>query len=330
MTESRLQWVEATQLVQDAKRILIVTHVHPDGDAIGSMMGLANALRQMGKHVDVSVDDGVPKSLSFIPGSDTIYAKLTSGKWDLMISVDSSDEERTGQVGSYGRHHCKNVINLDHHITNIFFGDVYLVMVDAVSATEVVFKWLEYMNLLPLNRDIALPLLTGLVTDTMGFRTSNVKAETLGIAQKLMDFGASITEVTARTLDSKSYQALQLWGKAFQSMQLDDQIVSVNITLQDLADIGVKDVSDSGLVGLLNQINEAMVAVIFTEVHDEKVKVSLRSKRGYDVGSVAMALGGGGHKQASGATISGTMDSVREKVMPLLRQAVREGELIIA
>jgi phosphoesterase RecJ-like protein len=247
----------------------------------------------------------------------------------VMVSTDASDEERTGAVGAYGRAHAKHVINLDHHMTNLFFGDAFLVKVDAVSATEVVLRWLKHMDH-PLTKDIAVALLTGLVTDTMGFRTSNVTAETLGMAQELMQSGASITEVTARTLDSKPYRAFKLWSGALQSLSLDDQVVSVNITQEDMKAAGVTDVSDAGLVGMLNQVNEAMIAVIFMEAEGKRVKLSFRAKNGYDVGSVAVNIGGGGHRQASGATVEGTLDEVRERVMPLLKQAVADGELIIA
>lgn len=327
--ENRLEWAKATQLVQDAKRILVVTHVSPDGDAIGSMMAITNALRAQGKTVDAAVDEGLPSFLSFIAGGQTIQPRLSEGEWDVMISTDASDEERTGAVGAFGRAHAKQVINLDHHMTNLFFGDVFLVMVDAVSSTEVALRWLKHMGV-PLNRDIAVALLTGLVTDTMGFRTSNVTAETLGIAQELMQAGASITEVTARTLDSKPYRAFKLWSGALQSLSLDDQIVSVNITQADMKAAGVTDVSDAGLVGMLNQVNEAMIAVIFMETDNKRVKMSMRAKNGYDVGSVAVSIGGGGHRQAAGATVDGTLDEVRERVMPMLKKAVADGELIIA
>jgi phosphoesterase RecJ-like protein len=330
MIESKLEWERATHLIREASSILIVTHVKPDGDAIGSMVGLAHALRGMGKQVDTAVDEGVPGFLKFLPGTDNVYPKLTTGKWDVMISTDASDEERTGEVGAYGREHADAVINLDHHVTNLFFGNVFLVMVEAVSSTEVVYYWLHYMNIDPQPRAIALSLLTGLVTDTIGFRTSNVRAETLGIAQELMQGGVSLTEIIPRTLESKPYSAIRLWSQALQSIELDEGVVSVNITQADMKQVGLDDASDSGLVSLLNQIDEAMVAVIFFEMPDDKVKLSLRSKRGYDVGSVAMALGGGGHTQASGATIEGTLDAVRERVLPMLKQAVEEGEHIIA
>lgn len=330
MAENRLEWDKATQLIESAHKILLVTHVFPDGDALGSTLGLANALRAAGKSVDAAVDDGTPKFLSFLPSANTVYPKLTVGEWDVMISLDASDEERTGFVGEYGREHSAKVINLDHHITNTYFGDVYLVQVDAVSSTEVVYRWLKHMGITPNTRELALPLLTGLVTDTIGFRTSNVKPEILGIAQELMNAGVSISEIAARTLDNKSYKSIRLWAEALHSIELDGEVVIVTITQADMKNAGVEDVSDSGLVSLLNQISEAMIAVIFWELPDGKVKLNLRSKHGYDVGSVAMSIGGGGHKQAAGATIDGPLPSARERVMPRLHQAVSEGTLIIA
>jgi len=329
MIANKLEWEKATQAVREAQSVLIVTHLDPDGDAIGSLLGLGIALQARGKTVTMAVDGGVPGYLKFLPGSDEIYAKLTTRKFDLMISVDASDEERTGKVGAYGRNNSQTIINLDHHATNTAFGDIYLVMVDAVSATEVITRWLSYMDQ-PLTREVALSLLTGLVTDTLGFRTSNVNASTLGIAQQLTEAGVSLTEIMPRTLESKSFKSIQLWGQVLRSIELEGGVVSVDITEEDLAAVGMKDNSDAGLVSLLNQINEAMVAVIFNEMPNEQVKLSLRSKRGYDVGSVALALGGGGHEQAAGATINGPLPQAHERVLPLLKQAVEEGELIIA
>ena len=329
MTTNKLDWDKATQAVKDAASILIVTHMNPDGDAIGSMLGLGTALANTDKAVTMAVDDGVPKSLRFLPGADDIYAKLTTRKFDLLISVDASDEERTGDVGAYGRRNSKAVINLDHHVTNTLFGDIHLLMVDAVSATEIVARWLTHMQQ-PLTREIALPLLTGLVTDTIGFRTSSVTADTLAIAQQLMQADVSLTEIIPRTLESKSFDSVKLWGQVLGSAELDAGVVSVTITRDDLKAIGLDDASDAGLVSLLNQIDEAQVAAVFTEIPNEQVKLNFRSKRGYDVGAVALSLGGGGHTQASGAMLEGTIDAVRERVLPLLKQAVQDGEMIIA
>ena len=314
----RTEWAAASQAVDEAQSILIATHISPDGDAIGSLLGLGNALRLRGCSVTCVVDGGVPGTFRFLPGADEVRDTPTSGQWDLMISVDSSDEERTGQSGVYGRAHSARVINLDHHITNTHFGDIFLVMPSAVSATEVVYHWLHEWQQ-PLALEVAVPLLTGLVTDTLGFRTSNVTANSMRMAVELMEIGAPLAEITQRTLSSMSYRVLDLWKHSLATVQLHDQVIEATITQADLHAVGLDDVTDGGLVQLLVTINEARIAVVFKEVDSSNVEISLRSRPGYDVAQVAFSLGGGGHPQASGATVDGTLNSVRERVLPLLQ-----------
>ncbi|MDQ7024474.1 MAG: bifunctional oligoribonuclease/PAP phosphatase NrnA [Anaerolineae bacterium] len=329
MTEKLIEWEKATQAINAAQSILIVTHISPDGDAIGSALGLANALKQMGKTVTVADDDGVPDFLKFLPHADTVVQYLKKGSWDVMISTDASDDERTGEVGIYGRAHSKTVINLDHHVTNTYFGDIYLVVPSAVSATEIVFDWWETIGI-DWNHDIAMPLLTGLVTDTLGFRISSVTARTLEVAQSLMRYGGSLAEAMARTLESKSWKEVALWKQVLPSAVLRGQIVEAVITPDDIAAVGLTEMGDAGLVSFLRKVDEAVIAVVFKQHSEREVIVSLRSKQGYDVAEVALALGGGGHAQASGATIFGTLDDARAKVLPLLEAAAEKGKPEIA
>ena len=328
MTNNSLQWFEATEAVKQAASVLLVTHVNPDGDAIGSLLGLALALWEQGKKVVAAVDGGVPDFLKFVPGTDTVESKLKHGKWDLMVSLDSSDEERTGVAGVFGRARSLKVINLDHHPTNTLFGDIFLVMPNAVSATEVVYRWLGYMEH-PISQPVATALLTGLVTDTLGFRTSNVNADTLGIAQGLMAAGASLSEITFRSLSSTPYKTIELWKQAFQSIQLNNAVVSAVVTQEDIKTAKLDDMTDGGLVSLLITVNEAMIAVVFKELEDSHVELSFRSKPGFDVATVAFSLGGGGHRQASGATIAESLAAAQERVMPLLYAAIEQGALAI-
>ncbi len=328
MTHKPAAWERATEVIQQADSVLIVTHVSPDGDAIGSALGLANGLRAIGKEVTVADDDDVPDYLAFLPGSDSFITELHSGSWDVMISTDASDEDRTGKVGVYGRANCQTVINLDHHVTNTYFGDIHLVVPEAVSATEIVFDWWDYA-LIPWSREIAVPLLAGLVTDTIGFRTSSVTARTLSVAQSLMEHGASLTEITARTLDSMAYSELALWKRVLPSAELHGQVIAANVRQSDVLAAGLEDMTDAGLVSFLNTVNEARIAVVFKQEADEEIKLSMRAKHGYDVASVAYQLGGGGHKQAAGATLYLSLEKAREKVLPLLQQAAAEGELEI-
>jgi phosphoesterase RecJ-like protein len=324
------QWQAAADAVRDAERILIVTHISPDGDAIGSMLGMANAFREMGKQVDCAVDEGVPDDFLFLSGADAIQATLTEGDWDLLISTDASDEERTGAVGVYGREHSAKVINLDHHPTNTMFGDIYLIDSEAVSAAQVVYEWLLTMDA-PITEASASALLTGMVTDTRGFRTSNVTAQTLSVAQALMDYGPSLTGIIARTLDTRSYLSVNLWKQALTTVELHaGGVVSANVTQEALKKAGLRDTSDFGLVGFLMEIKEAMIAVVFKETPEGEVVLSMRAKPGYNVASVALELGGGGHTQAAGATVPGPLNDARKRVLPMLKRAAKSGKLVIA
>jgi phosphoesterase RecJ-like protein len=210
------------------------------------------------------------------------------------------------------------------------FGNIHLVDPTAVSATEVIFQLLKTMNF-KFSPEVATPLLTGLVTDTLGFRTNNVKPDTLLIAHELMGYGASLTEITARTLGNKSFLVVNLWKYALATVQLHEGgVISAEITQESLKRAGLNDLTDSGLVGFLVKVNEAMISVVFKETIDGRIEISLRSKPGFDVSAVALSLGGGGHQQASGATIDGPMESAKKRVLPLLRNCAKEGNLVIA
>lgn len=328
MTET-LPYAEATQTLLNAESILLVTHFNPDGDAMGSLLGLGNALRALGKRVDLAVDKDIPDYLEFLPGTDTVLTKLTEGSWSVMVSLDSSDEERSGDVGIFGRANSPLVINVDHHPTNTRFGHLHLIKPHAVSTTEIILEWVQQMGV-PLTREIAVPLLTGLVTDTIGFSTSNVNAYTLAQAQILMQAGASLTEITQRTLNSMPYRTVELWKQALQTVTLQEGVISALIRREVWEKLGLSEPSDDGLVSWLCSANEAMISVTFRETNDGAVNLSFRCKPGYNVASVAFALGGGGHTQASGATVKGTVDEVYARVIPMLTEAVRNGELVIS
>ncbi len=321
---SKLAWQQATQTVMAAGRVLIVTHVKPDGDAIGSMLGLAAALRERGIEVDTAVDGGVPRYLTYLPGAGEVRSALDTGNWDVMISVDASDEPRSGLVGVYGREHSAVVINLDHHPTNTMFGDVQLVAGEAVSSTEVIYDWLVHMQC-AISAPVATALLTGLLTDTIGFRTSNVVPRTLEIASVLMQCGAPMYDLIQRTLVSRPYSDLDLWRYALPTMRLNSGIVSVVVSQANLREVGLDESTDGGLVSALIEVDEAQIAIVFKEEPDNTVRLSIRSKPGVDVGTVAFSLGGGGHAQAAGATVPGTLEEVQARVMPLLRAALTQG-----
>ena len=318
------QWREAVEAIQSAQTILVVAHVSPDGDAVGSLLGLTLSLEMMGKTVVGALDDGVPDFLRFIPGSDTVVTELTEGEFDLMISTDSSDAGRSGKVGEYGFAHSKTVLNIDHHATNTGFGDIQLVVPSAVSATEIVFDLVNHMGH-DMSKATAYALMVGLVTDTLGFRVNSTTERTLEIAQALMKKNVPLSTIMTRTLNNRPYAEIELWKEAFSSIQLEDGVISANITLADIEKVGLDKMKDGGLVSHLVNVNEAAVSVVFKEQPGHKVEISFRSENGYDVGTLAYELGGGGHKQASGCTLEGSLEEVRARILPMARKVVEQG-----
>lgn len=315
----------ANAALRPADSILIVTHTGPDGDAIGSLLGLANALREDGRVVLCAVDGGVPDFLQFLPHADEVQSMPGEAAADLLITVDANSVDRVGQAGAHGLARCATVINLDHHVSNTGFGDIQLVMPEAASATEVVYHWLRSLSL-PLTPEVATPLLTGLVTDTLGFRTSNVTSNTLHIALDLMRVGVTLYDIVARVFDSRPYGELLLWQQALPSLTMQNGVVSAQITVDDCKHAGLEPGEDGDLPGRLRSTKGARIAAVFRELADGKVSVSMRSKPPYDVARLAASLGGGGHAQAAGATIDGPLQQARERVMPLLQAAAKAGD----
>ena len=318
------QWREAAEAIRSAKSILIVSHIFPDGDAVGTLLGMGESLRALGKRVSGAIDGGVPADLTFLPQSTAIASEVSVGEFDLLIAVDSSDIERIGSAGAYGLDHSKRVINLDHHATNTRYGDIHLIAPGAVAAAEVAFDLLSFMDV-ELQYDAAYALLTGLVTDTQGFRIHATTDRTLEIAQALMKRGAPLPEIMALTLNRRPYQDIELWKLVLPSVTLEAGLISANVTLDDYARSGVNANSDGGLVNHLVNVDRAMVSVVFKEMRAKEIEVSFRSKPGYDVARLAYLLGGGGHKQASGCTVEGSLLRVRDRVLPLARQVVENG-----
>lgn len=317
-------WDKADELLLAAQRVIILTHVSPDGDAIGSMLGLGHALTLWGKTVTMAVDDGVPPYLAFLPGAALVRADLAGVSADLVIVVDCSDERRVGKMGKAARTLGLPWVNLDHHATNVGFADANVMDPTFVSASEGVLRWL-YRNNAPLPLESATCLLCGLVTDTMCFRTASVTADSLALANELIRKGANLTDIVQRTIARMPTAALYLWGKVLPTAQVQDHIALARMSLAARREAGFNESSDGGLVSWMLQADDAYVACVLKEVEGNAVEVSLRAKPGFDVGKVAFAIGGGGHTLASGATIAGTFEQVEARLMPLLRAAVESG-----
>ena len=220
--------------------------------------------------------------------------------------------------------HSKQTINLDHHPTNTFFGDIHLVVPEAVAAVQVVYDLLNHLDF-GISSDVAHALLTGLVTDTQGFRISATNSRTLEIAQDLMQRGAPLAQIMAKTLNSRPFAEVGLWKQVLPTVRLESGLIFATIRLSDVRRVGLAKMSDGGLVSHLVNVNEAKVSIVFKELPERQVEIAFRAKPGYDVASLAFQLGGGGHTLASGCTANGTIEQVQDLVLPLAHQVIAEG-----
>jgi bifunctional oligoribonuclease and PAP phosphatase NrnA len=322
----------ANALLSGAQQIIILTHIAPDGDAIGTLLGLGHALRNQGKTATMSVDEGVPPGLRFLPGTADIRANLDGVQADLVIAVDCGDESRMGNAGKSARTLGKPLINIDHHHTNTRFGDANLVDSVAVAAAECVLDWLDDLHI-ALTPDVAQCLLCGIVTDTLCFRTSNVTAATLGKAQRLMQAGGDLSVIVLNTVSRMPTDVIRLWGQVLPTVRIEDHVIWAKDSLaarRAANGAGGGDTKDGGLVSVLLQADQAYVSCVLHEKDNGTVELSFRAVPGFDVSGLASSLGGGGHMQASGATVTGSLDEVEARVVPLLKEAAKAGTPAVA
>ena len=302
------------QSLASAQRILIVSHVRPDGDAVGSLLGLGLALIEAGKDVQMVLADGVPASFRKLPGSQLVKHRL-DGAVDLRIVVDCADRARVG--GALQDHETPD-INIDHHVTNSGYGAVNLIEPDSVATCAVLTAHLAAWDL-RISANVASALLNGIISDTIGFRTHNTTSAALRQAADLVDAGANLSGIYADALINRSFPAVKYWGCGLQKFQREDRLAWTDLTLEDRAAAGYRGNDDADLVNVLSAVEDIDIALIFVEQKGGIIKISWRCVPGLDVSQIALSFGGGGHPAAAGANIPGTMAEVQEKVLNATR-----------
>jgi phosphoesterase RecJ-like protein len=304
---------EAWSLIQGAQDVLLIAHVDPDGDTIGSTLALGFALRQMGKRCALACYDPVPRILSFLPGSDE-FSTPSVGQSDLVITVDASDPVRLGEAYQSVPTIGLPVINIDHHVTNTRFATVNLVRPSASATAEIVFDLLQEWKV-QIGEQLATYLLTGIVTDTQFFTTSSTSPRTLEVASKLVRAGASLLEINEQYYKSKEPGTLRLWGRILDCMQVDGRVVwSIN-SVQMREECQAGSDNGNGIVNLLASVREAAAAIVFKEFEGNRVEISIRSRPGVDISAIAVFFGGGGHPQAAGAVLDTNIETAIPRVL---------------
>ncbi len=314
-----------------AQRLLIICHVAPDGDAIGSLLGLGwllggpadaaegegDAPLPHGREVVLACADPVPPQFQFLPGAAAILSQPPQRAWDAVVALDASDMERLGSCYQPDLYGNAPLINLDHHLTNCYFGTLNYVDPAAAATAQIVVELADALQA-EISPPAATCLLTGLVTDTLSFRTSNVTPGVLEMAARLMACGANLAEITERALNQKSLNMMRLWGMALAGLRAERGVVWTRITQESRSAVGAPEMGDGGLASFLIHAPEATVCAVFSEKPDGRVEIGFRARNGWDVSGLALELGGGGHPQAAGCTIDGPIASAEARVLPLL------------
>jgi bifunctional oligoribonuclease and PAP phosphatase NrnA len=294
-----------------SKNVVIASHIRPDGDAIGSLLGLGLALRDAGKSVQMVLVDGVSSSFRHLEGSDLVVKEPT-GEHDTFITVDSADFKRVGKAfENFGQPD----INIDHHKTNENFGKLNLIEEEEVATAAILARHLPQWGY-KITKPIAAALLTGIVTDTLGFRTANTNPSALRLCAMLMETGVDMTDLYMRALVKKTFPAARYWGAGLSHLEQKNGIVWATLTLDDRRKSGYGGNDDADLINMISAIEGNKIGMIFVEQSDNHVKVSWRAlESGIDVSQVAKHFSGGGHAAAAGADIPGALSDVEPLVL---------------
>ena len=311
---------QVADAIRSRQRFVIASHVRPDGDAIGSQLAMAYALRQMGKQVRVVSRDKPPAPMLAFPGvADIEITDRVDDPGDAVIVMECGDLARTGVRGL----DAGFVINIDHHPGNTMYGALNWFDVSAAACGEMVFDLVAALGV-PLTMEIATHVYVAILTDTGSFHYSSITPRTFDICRQCTEAGVSPPAVARSIFDSNNLGRLKLFGAVLSRMRLDDsgRIAIVYVDRQLAQDCGGTYDDTEGLINLPLTVKEILAVVFFKENGPNDWRVSMRSKGEIDVNAVAAAFGGGGHKNASGCSVQGTLPDLTDLFRQRLTAAI--------
>lgn len=309
---------------KEHKTFLVTSHIHLEGDALGSELAMASLLRRLGKKVKVVNDDVAPPEYSFLPGLNSIRRLNGPIDYDAAVFVDCSDVSRAGKVSKI-LDPSKCLINVDHHISNSRFGNVNWVEPEASSASEMVFNIFKAMRL-PLSTQEATLLYAGIMTDTGSFKYSSTKSSTHRAAAELLERNLNAYDIYRRVHENMSIDIIRAIGKIIESLRLSaSKKVAWLVVPHQLIrrHPGLGELTDS-IIHFARSLEGVEIALLFKEVRRaQEVRVNLRSRGKADVNALAGLFGGGGHKMASGCTIKGTLQASVKRLVQAAERSFR-------
>jgi phosphoesterase RecJ-like protein len=317
-------YAETARLLKEGKRFLLTGHRNPDGDALGSALGLAIAIGNAGKEARVVMRDGWPAAYRVMPGIDgvTVSDVLPAdwpGAWDAIFCMECPEPDRTGWPNLF----AGNVVNVDHHPGNLRYGAINLVDLPAAAVGEMVADLLDRLDW-TITPEIATNLWVSLVSDTGSFRYGNTTPKALALGARLVALGARPAEVGEELFESAPLSALRLETLVLSTLALHDagRVATLELPARFYAESGAGETETEGLVNRARGIEGVRAAALLKEAAGGVVRCSLRSKGSVDVRSIASTFGGGGHRNAAGCRLAGPLERAREEIVPLRAAAV--------
>jgi phosphoesterase RecJ-like protein len=312
------------QALRENQRFAVLSHVRPDGDALGSQLALGLALKQLGKDVRIWNEDGMLEKYSFLPSANLLTKPPADPEdVDVAIALDTAIQNRLGTALPAVRS-AKVWINIDHHPSNPGYGDLVQIDPKAPATGEILFELIKSEKL-PIDAAIAENLYVAISNDTCAFQYPNTTARTLEIAAELIRAGGDVGRVSQLTYENYPRRRVELLRDLLGTMRFDanDRVASFSLSIATAKKLGVLPEDNEGLIDHLRAIRGVIVAVFFEELPDGKVRVSMRSKNEkVNVCAICEKFGGGGHVLAAGARVRGTLAEVEKKVLEEVRDIV--------
>lgn len=298
--------------LNEASSIALISHLDPDGDNLGSLTALSKSLLNLGKKVYPIEFDKIPENLKFLPNLD-LLSENTDINIDMIICLDCANYERLGNIDDLFNK-ARYRINIDHHQSNEFYGDVNIVKKGYSSTCELVFDVINEVNL-PIDEEISMSLLTGISTDTGRFLYSATTADTLSKASKLVEYGADMMKINELIYQSKKFEAQLLENEILSKTEIYNDHVAIGFVMTNQLNKYNVEISDiDSVINTFRDTDKIKISVLIKQQTENEYKVSFRSKGNIDVGSIAKNLGGGGHKNAAATKITGDYDAVLNKI----------------
>lgn len=314
MTKNNL--VELRKIIDESLTIGVVSHINPDGDNLGSLLGLGLSLMSMDKNVTMIKADFIPSDYEFLNGVDQLKSIDDSlESLDLLFVVDCSDADRLG-LNRFIFDKSNIVVNLDHHVSNSHFGDINLVDSGASSTGELVYRLIKDLNL-PLDREIAQNLYVAISTDTGRFTYENVSNTTHSIIADLYNYDIEAYKLNKMLYQTRSINRTKLFIESISKVSFFNNwsIAIAKVTQEMLEKTNTKMEDTEGIVEFLRDTDSVEVAILLKEVSEAKIKVSLRTKSTIDANIICNTFGGGGHVRASGCTIEEVIEEAERLIL---------------